>query len=182
MEFENDYGAYPDAATLVTITETFATSALSGAAGADSNGYFLQLFQANITQSEAMFYAKARGTKKPDGDISTNTEALKEGEVGFSYILDGTDGMSSAGNPARVLVATPMATATSFDGDPFDRKAVVLRIDNSVTSLNIAVPAASTDNSGPAITGGEDLLASTNPIWGNTTPTAILPLGAVAGP
>lgn len=175
LEFETEYGTYPDSKTLITINETFSNSVIKGEAGNDSNGYFKQLMQAGLTQSEQMFYAKVKGAKKPDGDISTDAQALKAGEVGFGYILDGNDGMSSAGNPARALIATPCATATTFDGDPFDRKAVILRIDNSVASINIAVPASSNDNTGPAITGGADLMSSTNKIWGSSTPTLKLP-------
>lgn len=170
FEFENDYGTYPDKDTLDQLTETFPDSVIKGAAGTDSNGYFKQLMQAGLTQSEQMFYAKAAGTIKPDGDISTDTQALAAGEVGFGYIKDGQDGMSSAGNPARAIVATPLvANGSNFDGDPFDKKAVILRIDNSVISANIRV-GTSTDNSGPAIVGGKDLMSSANPIWGSRTP------------
>ena len=177
LEFENDYGSYPDAATLTEITASFPTAVITGAAGADSNGYFKQLFQAGLTQSEQMFYAKTRYTKKPDGDISSNAKALEAGEVGFGYILDGVAGLSSAGNPARAIVATPVSiTGATFDGDPFDRKVVVLRIDNSVTSINIRVPAGGTNNAGPAILGGQDLMGASNPIWGGGTPTMKKPL------
>lgn len=176
FEFENDYGTYPDADTLTQLNETFPDAVVKGTAGTDSNGYFKQLMQAGLTQSEQMFYAKAAGTIKPDGDISTDNEALTAGEVGFGYIMDGQDGMSSAGNPARAIVATPLvAGGANFDGDPFDRKAVILRIDNSAISANIRV-GTNADNSGPAIVGGEDLMSSTNPIWGSRTPTMQAPL------
>jgi prepilin-type N-terminal cleavage/methylation domain-containing protein len=177
LEFENDYGSYPSAATLEQINESFADSQIKGQAGNDSNGFFKQLFQAGLTQSEAMFYAKAKGTIKPDGDISSDANALEAGEVGFGYILDGVNGLSSAGNPARAVVATPVAdgSTTLFDGDPFDRKAVILRIDNSVSSVNIRV-GTNADNQGPAIVGGQDLLSSTNPVWGSGTPTLVAPL------
>ncbi len=174
LEFETEYGTYPDAATQTDLNTTFTTAAITGDA-TGSNGYFRQLFQAGLTQSEQMFYAKIKGAKKPDGDISSNSEALAAGEVGFGYILDGTDGMSSAGNPARALIATPFTTTTEFDGDPFDKKAVILRIDNSVSSANIAVPADADDNSGPAVVGGSSLMAAENKVWGSTTPTAVLP-------
>lgn len=177
LEFESDYGSYPDASTLTELTETFPTPQVTGTAGPSSNGYFKQLMHAGITESEQMFYAKAKGTRKPDGDISSNTEALAAGEVGFGYILDVSDGLSTAGNPARPFVATPLVpgSTTLFDGDPFDKKAVILRVDNSATSVNISV-AAGGDNSGPAIVGGASLLATTNPIWGSTVPTMAGPL------
>ena len=177
LEFEVDYGSFPDADTLEEINEIFDNTTIKGAAGSDSNGYFKQLMQAGITQSEAMFYAKTGLTKKPDGDISTDTDALDAGEVGYGYFLNGEEGLSTAGNPARVIVATPFSTgsSTEFTGDPFDRKAVVLKIDNSVTSVNIRVTDEN-ENIGPAIVGGSDLLSSENPIWGSATPTVIPPL------
>ena len=180
VEFDNDYGSYPDAATLAIVNESFGSTTIRGTAGNDSNGYFKQLFQAGLTQPEQMFYAKAKGTRKPDGDISTDAEALAAGEVGFGYILDGQNGLSSAGNPARAVVATPCVpgSAAVFDGDPFDRKAVILRIDNSVSSVNIRVAAGATLNQGPAIVGGQDLLSASNPLWNGGTPAMRLPLTA----
>ncbi len=177
LEFESDYGSYPDASTLTEIDENFPSPTIQGTAGPDANGYFKQLMQAGITQSEQMFYAKAKGTRKPDGDISSDTEALAGGEVGFGYILDGTDGLSTAGNPARPFVVTPLVpgSTSAFDGDPFDKKAVILRVDNSATSVNIRVAAGGTSNSGEAIIGGDSLLDPANPIWGSTRP-------AMAGP
>ena len=172
LEFDTEYGAFPGAATQAQVTLNFPSSVVKGATGADSNGYFKQLMEAGLTQSEAMFYAKVKGSRKPDGDISTNVKALEKGEVGFGYITDGDEGMSSSGNPARAVAVTPLTPAgDAFDGDPFDKKAVILRIDNSATSVNIAVPAGSTDNSGPALVGGVSLLAATNPIWGTAQPT-----------
>jgi prepilin-type N-terminal cleavage/methylation domain-containing protein len=174
LEFDTDYGSFPGAATQVQVTANFPSSVIKGGTG-NSNGYFKQLMEAGLTQSEAMFYAKVPRSIKPDGNISSNTEALKKGEVGFAYITDQLEGMSSAGNPARAIVAAPFDTGVNFLGDPFDKKAVILRIDNSVTSVNISVPAGATTNSGPAIVGGANLLASTNEIWGGTTPTVQAP-------
>lgn len=175
FEFDTDYGAFPGAATQTQVTANFPTSVINGTTGS-SNGFFKQLFEAGVTQSEAMFYVKIPGSIKPDGKIDTNTDALKAGECGFAYITDGTEGMSSSGNPSRAVVCTPFATGENFLGDPFDKKAVILRIDNSATSVNIAVPAGNTTNSGPAIVGGTSLLATANPIWGATAPTVQAPL------
>lgn len=175
LEFDNDYGSYPGALTLPQVVENFPDEVIKGEAGADSNGYFKQLMQAGLTQSEAIFYAKAKGTKKPDGKIKANTDALSAGEVGFAYITDGDQGMSSAGNPARAICVTPMSPTETgkFDGDPFDKKAVILRIDNSATSVNIRVTTGST--TGDAIVGGTSLLATSNDIWGSTVPTVRSP-------
>jgi prepilin-type N-terminal cleavage/methylation domain-containing protein len=175
LEFDNDYGSYPGLLTLAQIVENFPDEVIKGEAGADSNGYFKQLMQAGLTQSEAIFYAKAKGTKKPDGKIKANTDALAAGEVGFGYITDGNEGMSSAGNPARAICVTPLSPTVvgKFDGEPFDKKAVILRIDNSATSVNIRVTTGST--TGDAIVGGTSLLATSNDIWGSSVPTIRAP-------
>jgi hypothetical protein len=177
FEFENEYGTYPGGNTLEQVKTTFPDERIIGAAGRDSNGYFKQLMQAGLTKSEAMFYAKAKGSRKPDGNIKTDSDALAKGEVGFAYITDGDDGMSSSGNPARAICVTPMNSAgNKFDGAPFDRKAVILRIDNSAVSVNISVPSGSTNNEGDAISGGESVLNSTNDVWEGTSPTVRPPL------
>ena len=79
FEFETEYGSFPDSSTLTDINEIFTNAVVKGAADSDSNGYFKQLLQAGLTQSEAMFYAKTPFSKKPDGDISTDAEALESG-------------------------------------------------------------------------------------------------------
>lgn len=177
FEFENDYGSFPDSSTLTRLTETFPDSTIKGAAGSDANGFFKQLMQAGYTQSEEMFYVKTPYSKKPDGDISSDSKALEKGEVGFGYIMNNAAGMTVAGNPARAIVATPLTEdGTKFDGNPFDKKAVILRIDNSAVSVNIAVPGGDSSNAGPAIVGSSSLMSSTNPIWGSDQPTMIKPL------
>lgn len=172
FEFENEYGSYPGAKTLEQVNLNFPTAVIKGAADGNSNGYFKQLMQAGFTESEAMFFAKIKGSKKPDGKITTDGDALAIGEVGFAYITDGNEGLSASGNPARPICVTPMnAAGDKFDGTPFDKKAVLLRIDNSATSVNISVPAGSTDNTGDAISGGASIIAATNTIWTGATPT-----------
>ena len=173
FEFETEYGRFPDsnsAAEVELNTET--TIPMDGD---DSNSYFRQLMGAGYTQSEAMFYAKVPGSRKPDGNIES-TSALSIGEVGFGYILAGTNGISTAGNPARPYVVTPLlgTSGDQFDKDPFDGKAVILRIDNSVTSLQI-LPSTKKINLSP----GNDLLKTgPNTVWGDSTtgtPTLAFP-------
>ncbi|MDE0835257.1 MAG: prepilin-type N-terminal cleavage/methylation domain-containing protein [Akkermansiaceae bacterium] len=173
FEFESEYGRFPDsnsANEVMINTETTVPMT-----GTDSNSYFRQLMGAGYTQSEAMFYAKVPGSKKPDGNIES-TSALDTGEVGFGYILAGTNGISTAGNPARPYVVTPLlgTSGDQFDKDPFDGKAVILRIDNSVTSLQI-LPSTKKINLSP----GNDLLkVGPSTVWGNSTsgaPTLAFP-------
>ena len=175
FEFSNDYSTYPGARTQTLLTTNFPAADVDVTGDTTgSNGYFRQLFHAGIASSEDIFYAKIKGTIKPDGNASSSTEALKKGEVGFGYILDGTEGMSTAGNPSRPILATPFDTKTTFAGDPFDKKAVFLRIDNSVTSLTIST-GGSENNTGKVNIGGADIMSESNEIWGSTSPDAILP-------
>jgi hypothetical protein len=153
LEFESAYGTYPDDKTRFLVNKKHPGHGFN-LSGKSSNALFRQLFAAKITQSEAMFYAKVNGTRKPDGDISPG-EALKKGEVAFGYIA----GLSNTGNPARPVAFCPIIPGTDrFDPKPFDGRAVVLRYDNSVTSVNI-------DKHGHALVGGMNLLSPANPIW-----------------
>lgn len=162
FEFETEYGSFPDARTEPLITNEDGYTLGAGS----SNAYFRQLLAADITQSEAMFFAKSkRSPRKPDGNID-GTEALKVGEVGFGYILDGVNGQSTAGNPARVIAAAPILMASDdFDPDPYDKNAVVLRIDNSVASLRI-----NSQNKAILVPGASPvLLLDSGGIWGNAS-------------
>jgi prepilin-type N-terminal cleavage/methylation domain-containing protein len=172
LEFDNDYGSLPGTTSLTLLDST---AKITGTAGADSNGYFKMLMQADLTQAEQMFYAKARGTIKPDGNISTNGEALKAKEVGFGYVAIGTEGLSSAGNPARPVIMSPLTPgAATLDPAPFDKNLVVLRMDNSATSLKMKVAEGATV--GTVSIGGQDLFTSGNPVWDGATPAIKPPL------
>ena len=154
LEFDTDFGAFPSDKTKDLVDKKHPGHGFN-LSGKSSNAQFRRLFAAKLTQSEAMFYAKVKGTRRPDGNISPG-EALKKGEVGFGYIA----GLSTEGNPARVIAFCPIIPGTDrFDPKPFDGRAVILRIDNSVTSVNI-------DKHGHAIVGGINLLSPANPIWG----------------
>jgi hypothetical protein len=129
---------------------------------------------AGILQSEEIFYAKADGTKKPDGNVTDSTFAIGPDECGFGYILDVAAGLSTSGNPSRVIVVTPLAagSATTFDAGPFGGFAIVLKIDQSASALRIATSGTAT--TGPAMTGGLDLLAGGG-FWGAVVPTVMSP-------
>jgi prepilin-type N-terminal cleavage/methylation domain-containing protein len=171
FEFETEYSKFPDSETAQTVATATETTA---AAGDTANDRFRQLIRAGIAQSEAMFYAKTAFTKKPDNVFNTDTEALKEGEVGFGIITksDGK-GLSATGNPSRPIIAAPFTEALDgrFDSDFYDGKAVVLKLDNSVTSLNIV------KSSGNVLMSGRGLLATgEDTVWGTeTTPQFAYP-------
>ncbi len=171
FEFETEYGNFPDADTaqaVATATETAPSS------GTTANDRFRQLIRSGIAQSEAMFYAKTAFTKKPDGVFNTDQNALEAGEVGFGMIVDSTgDGLSAAGNPSRPILGAPLTAdfTGTFDYDYYDGKAVVLKLDNSVTSLTIVKTSGNVLNNGRRLleTGDES-------VWGtNLTPAWAYP-------
>lgn len=168
LEFDSDYGSYPGTTSLAQLD----TGPVVGSVGGNSNGYFQMFFQAGLTSSEAMFFCKAKRTSKPDGVIATQTDCLKAGEVGFGYCVDtGNEGYNSAGNPARPLIMAPLslgATSATFDPDPFDKNAVLLRGDNSVSSLKINATSFFVSQGGV-----NPFDAGATSIWASATPPTI---------
>ncbi len=160
LEFETEYGSYPSEATAALVTKKHPDHGYD-LSGTSSNALFRQLFAAGITQSEQMFYAKTQGSKKPDGNISPG-HVLEPGECGFAYIA----GLSTKGNPSHPISFAPVIPGTDrFDLIPFEGKAVVLRIDNSVPSMNI-------NQDGDAMAGGGKTLLETgdDTVWGDHVP------------
>ena len=158
FEFEAKYGKFPDVSTIADVRKDAATDpnlSKMSLGTKSSNDYFRQLLAGGFAPSERMFYAKIHGAKKPDNNIK-GAEALKKGECGFAYLA----GLSSTGNPSRPLIVTPLILGTDrFDPKRFDGKAIIMRMDNSVSSMNI-------NSSGYVMSNGKNLLDPTNPVWG----------------
>lgn len=182
--FQAEYSSYPDSTTAGEVDNT----GNYAIAGTEANNYFAQLFAAGMTESEAMFYAKVAGSKKPDGNV-TGAAALAAGECGFGYVLNGTTGLTTSGNPSRIVAMCPLtltsagassadrqdAATGDFDSEAFDKKAILLRIDNSVTPAPIKSGAAMSSTKADAV----DLFApGDTSIWGATvtTPTIVRPI------
>lgn len=127
VDFDNDFGEFPGDETAI--------DELSGYSGNNSNDYLAQLIEGGYTQSEEIFYAKGGGSsnKKPDNVTSTKSDQLKTGECGFAYIKN----QSTSDNSARPIVMAPYDTNKKFKKDPYDGKAVVLRIDGAVKQLRL---------------------------------------------
>jgi prepilin-type N-terminal cleavage/methylation domain-containing protein len=173
FEFETSYGSFPDSTTGPTVIENTGTQLTFG--GNTANDYFRQLIAAEISQSEGMFYAKTAFSKKPDNVFNTTAKALTKGEVGFGYILNSNAAFSTAGNPARPIVVAPLQfpfQSGQFDVDMYDAKAVVLRIDNSVTSIPVLKQTKLAQ-----LGGGKTLLVTgDDTVWGTgVTPTIVNP-------
>jgi hypothetical protein len=157
LEFESDYGAYPNESTKAAVEKDHGTAI--DLTGSSSNALFRQLFATEMTGSENSFYAKTKGSKKPDGDISPS-HLLEPGECGFSYIA----GVSITGGAKTPLVLTPLIPGTTkFDHKPFDGRAIVLFTDNSVRSFAI-------ENDGHIYDKGIDLLSPKHPVWKGKAP------------
>ena len=162
FEFESEYGKFPDATTIAAVRGK--TGSILPLETKSSNDFFRQLMASGIAMSESMFYAKGQGTHKPDG-LMDGSHAIAKGECGYSYLL----GLSSDGNPSRPIVVTPLIPGTDrFDPKPFKGKAVLLRLDNSVTSLPI-------DKQGNVFVDGKNLFDPSNLIWGGKPPVIVWP-------
>jgi type II secretory pathway pseudopilin PulG len=162
IEFENDYGRFPDASTAPIIANDTNTPEITGSS---SNARFRQLFRANITQSEQSFFAKSAGTQKPDGNISGD-QAIAPGECGFGYI----ENIRTDDDIPRPLAMAPFVKGSAeFDPMPFDGKAVILWSDGSVRAMPV-------DRiTGEVIIDGQNLLDPAHPIWGGVPPSLLLP-------
>lgn len=158
FEFNSQYGKYPDSSTALVIkSRTGSTWALGDATSSD---LFQQLFVAGLCESEGIFYAKTPWSNKPDDNTSTELNTLAGKECGFAYIV----GLSSEDDPQTPVCVTPLEPGKlTFDREPFDGRAVILRVDQSAISLPI-------DKSGHAIVNGMDLFDPRQPFWHGKAP------------
>ncbi len=157
-EFQKQYGAFPNDQTAALVIEKHPSE--FNLSGTSSNALFRQLFAAEIVESETMFYVKFPGISKPDGDTSPG-RLLEKGEVAFAYIA----GLTTKDNPSLPIAFGPVIQGTTkFDPKPFNGKGIVLRIDNSVSSILI------NKNGEAMIGGGESLLDPNNKLWNGKAP------------
>jgi hypothetical protein len=158
LEFEYSYVSYPNAATFASIAKKH-PSHINYLFESSSNAIFRQLLVQGLPQAEQMFYARIPGTIRPDG-IITPGEALKKGECAFSYI----SGLSSKDDPLTPIVITPLIPGTTkFDPKPFNGKAVILHIDNSVRHYDI-------HKDGHVYDKGINLLSPKHTVWKGKAP------------
>lgn len=162
FEFESEYGKFPDASTIAAVKAK--SGSLLPLGTKTSNDYFRQLIASGIAQNEQFFYADIAKVRKPDGLIDPS-HAIGKGECGYSYL----SGLSSQGNPSRPIVVTPLIPGTNrFDPKPFEGKAVILKLDNSVSSLPI-------NKDGHVILNGRNMMDPHHPIWQGHAPVIAWP-------
>lgn len=140
IEFDTEYGSFPDDETALEVKRRTKTDFTL--TGQYSNDYFRQMLTGEGGKSEKPFWAKSpQSPKKADDNFSSPAKALAAGEVGFSYIMASpTQGQSASGEPSRPVVVTPsyqFRPDWTFDPDVHAGKAVILRLDNSATAMQI---------------------------------------------
>jgi len=157
IDFDNDYGRFPDDTTIPMVKATTLTTLPLGTK--TSNDYFRQLTAAG-NNNEFIFWAKTATTpRKPDGNI-TGTHAVEKGECSYAYVA----GLSTNDEPGTPIAMAPMISGTlRFDPKPYDNFAVLLRVDGSVK-------ASRPDPHGEMKTMGKNLFDPSYPIWNDKAP------------
>jgi hypothetical protein len=162
LEFETEFGTTPSAATIPLVNATNPSHGLTLGTHS-SNDFFRQLFASDWAQSETMFWAFRKTSRKPD-NIFIGPEALKPGECAFAYILGQT---LSTGAKSPIALYPLVPGTPKFDyklaKEYLYSKAIILWTDNSVTSLPI-------DPTGKVLINGKDLFDPTQPFWHGTPP------------
>ncbi len=162
-EFQTHYGSRPDGSTIEAVRQETSTNLKLGTKS--SNDFFRQLLAVGIVNDESMFYAKITGARKPDSFLP-GTKALEKGECAFTYFA----GAPKDCSPQRPVAITPAIAGTDrFDPKPFKGKAILLRMDNSVTTLPIR------ESNGQVWFDGQNLMDPSHPIWEGHAPAIAWP-------
>lgn len=138
-QFDSDIGGFPDDSTVESVEAMTGETATRTLKGNNSNAYFRQLIEAGVVESEQPFFCRTSYIKSKPDDLMKGEEALKDGEVGFGYIMQSQGKAISIGS-GRPLCAAPLkenSSDGSMESEPYDNKAIVLFTDNSVRQLNI---------------------------------------------
>jgi prepilin-type processing-associated H-X9-DG protein len=156
LEFESQYGRFPDDSTLPPIKAQDDTGLKFGTK--TSNEYFRQML-ATGGKAEKIYFANILPRFFYPNDI-LGPKALEKDECSFSYI----PGLSSASAPGTPVVMTPLVPGTrKFDPKPFGKMATVLFADGSAQTLPI-------DKNGDVILNGMNLFDPRQPFWRGKAP------------
>ena len=136
-----------------------------------SNDLFMQLFASKNTNSERIFWVKGSQVCNPaapddtttTGGKFTQSETLQAGDCGWAFVEDQTN----VDNPSRPLLfdSPPTASGLEFDGDLWEGKVVVLKIDSS------AKPVRLNPNNKLMDGDNKELLTTASEVWGGNTST-----------
>ncbi|MCW1887145.1 hypothetical protein OKA04_20570 [Luteolibacter flavescens] len=151
LNFESEYGAFPDASTIPVVQSRTGTTLSLG--NSSSNELFRQMF-ASVARTESIFWAKTAGSpRKPDHQLGSHT--LTKGECGFTYIA----GLSSSSDPFAPVAMAPVIPGTwEFDPKPFDGMAIILHVNGTSKFEPI-------DKNGHVMTGGMSIFDPRQPYW-----------------
>jgi len=156
IDFDQDYGRFPDASTITDVGSATKTTMLLG--DRTSNELFRQLVAAG-NKSEKIFWAPSPGHRRKPNDV-LGTDALAKGECIHSYVA----GLSTKDSPrAIVAMASMIPGTTRFDPVPYDNRAVVLRIDGSAKPESLG-------KDGHINIHGKDPLDPSMPCWNGKAP------------
>ncbi len=131
-EFAAEYSSLPDHETAKAVNVQTKTDLKLD--GDFSNDYFRQLIAAGVVKSEDPFFAKTPYSRYAPNNILKGAFALRPGEVGFGYLMNGDQAMPNE-DPNRIIAVTPLLNATAtgeFDPKPLAGKAALVYLDTSV--------------------------------------------------
>ena len=168
VEFDQDFGAFPS-------TDLATDNPDLGPGGTTSNKLLAMFIEGGYVQSEEIFYAKggSKTNKKPD-NVITGGKILEPGECGFAYTTE----QSTSNNSGRPVLMAPMSdSGNTFKRDPYDGKAVALRLDGSVQTLRLKKATGGGNTDGEALIGGGKTLFQTgqDSVWGDDNPVLAYP-------
>lgn len=161
-EFRTRYGGYPDVET----AKRFVSEAGGGLglSGDTANDYLRQLIASGIAKSEKPFHVRTPSSNEEPDDNMSGYEALRPGEVGYGYIMNGNHAINPD-NQERVILVAPLLNGgkpDEFDKNALFGKAVLVCCNGSVLILRI-----SADNK-VRLQGGEELMdTGEGTMWGS---------------
>jgi len=158
IDFDNDYGSFPDATTMAAVKGTTGTGLPLGTSS--SNEIFRQLIAAG-NKSEKIFWASSSITPRKPDDIIHGSRALEKGECAFAYVA----GLSSSSDPTTPLLMAPVIPSRRcFERlKDYRNTAVILFVDGSVRPFPI-------DKHGQVEIGGMNLFDPRQPFWKGKAP------------
>lgn len=171
LQFRERFGSFPDQNTVLAV-ELESPQFKGKLNGNTSNDYFRQLIAVGLVKDEELFYVRTRYTHKGD-NIVDGLEALKDGEVGFGYIMNG-DRAIDIDNPERVLLVAPLLDDSGHE--EFDRNALLGDAILVCCNGSVIVRPISIDNKVRLHDGGDCVLSTgRGTIWGTEIQPVIKP-------
>lgn len=156
FEFETEYGSFPNEETARSVKE--ATGFKGELAAATANDCFFQMIAAGVVADPLIFTLE----KPPELQERDKQQAAPERleKCSFAFIAL----PNAAGDPGRPLAVAPLVQGkTTFDRKVFGGKALILRVDNSVSTYPIA-------EDGRVMVNGKDLFDPEQPFWKGDVP------------